>query len=77
MEKSPIAQWLECSTGIWKVMGSTPVGAQKILFLHNSTWERFSIIYTLSKEPIHLSYLSLLSWIFNEHKKYNVTSSTW
>ena len=22
--ESPIAQWLECPTGIWKVMGSTP-----------------------------------------------------
>ena len=24
--RSPIAQWLEHPTGIWKVMGSTPVG---------------------------------------------------
>ena len=35
--ESPIAQWLERPTGIWKVMGSTPVGAQKILFLSIST----------------------------------------
>ena len=35
--ESPIAQWLECPTGIWKVMGSTPIGAQKIVFLSIST----------------------------------------
>ena len=44
--ESPIAQWLECPTGIWKVMGSTPVGGseKRILFLSISTWERFFII---------------------------------
>ena len=26
----PIAQWLEHSTGTWKVMGSTPVGRTQI-----------------------------------------------
>ena len=30
--KSPIAQWLERSTGIWKVMGSTPVGGSENSF---------------------------------------------
>ena len=34
--------------------------AQKILFLSISTWERFFIIYTLSKSPIHLSLFDLL-----------------
>ena len=29
--ESPIAQWLERPTGIWKVMGSTPVGGSEIL----------------------------------------------
>ena len=33
--KSPIAQWLERPTDIWKVMGS--LGSQKILFLSIST----------------------------------------
>ena len=32
--ESPIAQWLECPTGIWKVMGSTPIGG-----LENSSSE--------------------------------------
>ena len=27
--ESPIAQWLERPTGIWKVMGSTPVGGSE------------------------------------------------
>ena len=27
--ESPIAQWLESPTGIWKVMGSTPVGGSE------------------------------------------------
>ena len=31
------------------------LGSQKILFLSISTWERFSVIYTLSKSPVHLS----------------------
>ena len=37
--ESPIAQWLERPTGIWKVMGSPPVGGseKKILFLSIST----------------------------------------
>ena len=30
--KSPIAQWLERPTGIWKVMGSTPVGGSENYF---------------------------------------------
>ena len=42
--ESPIAQWLEHPTGIWKVMGSTPVGGSENLFLSISTWERFFII---------------------------------
>ena len=29
---SPIAQWLQCPTGIWKVMGSTPVGGSENSF---------------------------------------------
>ena len=45
--ESPIAQWLERPAGIWKVMGST--------FLSISTWECFSVIYTLYKSPIYLS----------------------
>ena len=36
-----------------------PLGAQKILFLSISTWERFFIIDTLSKSLIHLSLLFL------------------
>ena len=36
-----------------------PLGAQKILFLSISTWERFFIIYTLSKSPIHLSFIHI------------------
>ena len=39
------------------LMGSTPLRAQKILFLRISTWERCFIIYTLSKSPIHLSFI--------------------
>ena len=31
------------------------LGIQKILFLSISTWEHFSVIYTLSKSPVHLS----------------------
>ena len=30
--ESPIAQWLERPTGIWKVMGSTPVGCSENSF---------------------------------------------
>ena len=40
-------------------MGSTPVGGSKNLFLSISTWERFFIIYTLSKSPIHLSFIDI------------------
>ena len=31
--ESPIAQWLERPTGIWKVMGSTPVGGSNSIHL--------------------------------------------
>ena len=30
--ESPIAQWLDRPTGIWKVMGSTPVGGSENSF---------------------------------------------
>ena len=30
--ESPIAQWLERPTGIWKVMGSTPIGGSEMYF---------------------------------------------
>ena len=30
--ESPLAQWLERPTGIWKVMGSTPVGGSENSF---------------------------------------------
>ena len=47
-------------TGLQPVSGRSwvrlPLEAQKILFLSNSTWERFFIIYTLSKSPIHVTY---------------------
>ena len=34
-----------------------PLGPQKlIIFLSISTWERFSVIYSLSKSPIHWSF---------------------
>ena len=32
INESPIAQWLERPTGIWKVMGSTPVGGSENSF---------------------------------------------
>ena len=31
-QESPIAQWLERPTGIWKVIGSTPVGGSENSF---------------------------------------------
>ena len=37
--ESPITQWLERPTGIWKVMGSTPVGDSE-----NSFSEYFEIV---------------------------------
>ena len=55
-----IAQWLEPPTGIWKVMGSTPVGGSE-----NSFSDYFDLrtllhyIYTLSKSPIHLSFIHI------------------
>ena len=30
--ESPTAQWLERPTGIWKVMGSTPIGGSEKFF---------------------------------------------
>ena len=42
--ESPIAQWLGHPTGIWKVMGSTPIGGPKKIFLNILTWENFFII---------------------------------
>ena len=37
----------------------SPVGDSENLFLSISTWECFFIIYTLSKSPIHLSYIHM------------------
>ena len=57
-------------------------GLRKILFLSISTWERFFIIYTLSKSPIHLSknVLINLTWFsrspFREYGIHN-QGDTW
>ena len=39
-------------------MGSNPYGGSENSFSEYSilTWEHFSVIYTLSKSPIHLSF---------------------
>ena len=42
-------------TGIWKVMGSTPVRGSENYFSEYFDLRRFTIIYTLSKSSIHLS----------------------
>ena len=55
--KSPIAQWLERPTGIWKVMGSTPVGGSENYFSEYFDLRMLFIIYTLSKSLIHLSFI--------------------
>ena len=36
--ESPIAQWLERLTGIWKVMGSTPIGGSENSFSEYFDW---------------------------------------
>ena len=51
--ESPIAQWLEHPTGIWKVMVSTPVGGSE-----NSFSEYFDL-WTL------LHYLKVIAFIYN------------
>ena len=53
--ESPIAQWLERPTGIWKVMGSTPVGGSENSFsedfdLRTLLLSSFSIFSELNKE---------------------------
>ena len=40
----------------------SPLGAQKILFWNILTWERFFIIYTLSKSSIHLSFIHIYNF---------------
>ena len=49
--ESPIAQWLERPTGIWKVMGSTPVGGSEFS-------EYFDLIMLLH-------YLKVIAFIYN------------
>ena len=58
LHKFPIGQWLEHSTNIWKVMGSTHIVVlRKTSFLH-STWEHLEFIYfTLSESAFHLSFI--------------------
>ena len=53
--ESPIPQWsVQPLSG--KSWVRLPLGTQKIIFLSISTWEGFSIILTLSKSPVHLSF---------------------
>ena len=54
--------WLVVSNVIfWAVImcDATPVASSKKCFLSISTWERFSIIYTQSKSPIHIAFILL------------------
>ena len=57
----PIAQWLERPTGIWKVMGSTPVEGSENCF--SEYFDLGALLhylhYTLSKSPIHLSFIQI------------------
>ena len=48
--ESPIAQWLERPTGIWKVMGSTPVGGSENSFSEAFQLENASSLFTLKIE---------------------------
>ena len=44
----PIAQWLERPTGVWKVMGTIPVGDSDFLFVPRSRHVDYSI-FSLTK----------------------------
>ena len=59
--ESPIAQWLECPTGIWKVMGSTPVGDSENSFFWVFRLENVSSLFTLY--PSHQSIYHLFTCI--------------
>ena len=52
--ESPIAQWLERPTDIWKVMGSTPVGGSE-----NSFSEYFDM-----RTLLHYLYFDKLNGLF-------------
>ena len=57
--ESPIAQWLEHSTGIGKVMGSTPIGGSESSFSEYFDLRNGSSLFTLSKSPIHVSFIHI------------------
>ena len=57
--ESPIAQWLERSTGIWKVMGSTPVGGSENSFSEYFDLRMLVHYLHLSKSPIYLSFIHI------------------
>ena len=57
--QSPIAQWLQRPTGIWKVMGSTPVGGSENSFSEYFDLSNGSSLFTLSKSPIHVSFIHI------------------
>ena len=60
--KPPIAQWLEHPAGIWKVMGSTPVGGSENSLLFWQSCARFAyffncgILWTWSCMYLHKAY---------------------
>ena len=46
-QESPIAQWSERLTGIWKVMGSTPFGGSEKFFFWVFPLENASSLFIL------------------------------
>ena len=61
--ESPIARWLERSTGIWKVMGSTLVGRSEFFWVF---WlENACSLFTLY--PSHQSIYQLFTFIILTH----------
>ena len=49
-----VAQWLECPTGVRKVMGSIPVGDSNFFFVPHSRHAEYSIFsYFFSELKIH------------------------
>ena len=58
--ESPIAQWLERPTGIWKVMGSTPIGDSENSFSAEH-FDLEALVRYLSLNPPHfLHFLHIL-----------------
>ncbi len=66
--ESPVAQWLERPTGIWKVMGSTPVGGSENSF--SECFDLRTLLHYLPRRELKIRSVADYFWRTSRKSQY-------